>query len=53
MLQNTYVVMVMLGGVAVSKDLDYIQKLKFDYMYEFGGVMSPFNAWLMLRGLKH
>ncbi|AEE92052.1 Methionine gamma-lyase [Tepidanaerobacter acetatoxydans Re1] len=41
-----------LGGVAVSKDADYIKKLKFDYMCEFGGVMSPFNAWLMLRGLK-
>lgn len=41
-----------LGGVAVSKDVEYIQKLKFDYMCEFGSVMSPFNAWLMLRGLK-
>ncbi|NMA54353.1 MAG: aminotransferase class I/II-fold pyridoxal phosphate-dependent enzyme [Firmicutes bacterium] len=41
-----------LGGVAVSRDKDYIQKLKFDYMCELGGVMSPFNAWLMLRGLK-
>ncbi len=41
-----------LGGVAVSKDADYIKKLKFDYMCEFGGVMSPFHAWLMLRGLK-
>ncbi len=30
--------------------MDYIQKLKFDYMCEFGSVMSPFNAWLMLRG---
>lgn len=40
------------GGVAVSKDIDYIHKLKFDYMCEFGGVMSPFNAWLLLRGLK-
>lgn len=40
------------GGVAVSKDADYIQSLKFDYMCEFGGVMSPFNAWLLLRGLK-
>jgi methionine-gamma-lyase len=40
------------GGVAVSKDADYIQELKFDYMCEFGGVMSPFNAWLLLRGLK-
>lgn len=40
------------GGVAVSKNVDYIQSLKFDYMCEFGGVMSPFNAWLLLRGLK-
>jgi methionine-gamma-lyase len=40
------------GGVAVSKDEDYIHSLKFDYMCEFGGVMSPFNAWLLLRGLK-
>lgn len=40
------------AGVAISKDIDYIHKLKFDYMCEFGGVMSPFNAWLLLRGLK-
>ena len=40
------------GGVAVAKDLDYVHYLKFDYMCEFGGVMSPFNAWLLLRGLK-
>ena len=40
------------GGVVISKDTQYIQKLKFDYMCEFGGVMSPFNAWLLLRGLK-
>lgn len=40
------------GGVAVSKDMDYIHYLKFSYMCEFGGVMSPFNAWLLIRGLK-
>ncbi len=40
------------AGVAISKDEDYIHKLKFDYMCEFGGVMSPFNAWLLIRGLK-
>ena len=40
------------GGVAVSRDIDYISRLKFDYMCEFGGVLSPFNAWLLLRGLK-
>ncbi|MCX7885529.1 MAG: PLP-dependent aspartate aminotransferase family protein [Caloramator sp.] len=40
------------AGVAVSKDIDYINRLKFDYMCEFGGALSPFNAWLLLRGLK-
>lgn len=40
------------GGVAIAKDIDYIHYLKFGYMCEFGGVMSPFNAWLLLRGLK-
>lgn len=40
------------AGVAISRDEDYIHKLKFDYMCEFGGVMSPFNGWLLLRGLK-
>lgn len=40
------------AGVAVSKDNNYIQSLKFEYMCELGGAMSPFNAWLLLRGLK-
>src|SRR5699024_12563705 len=40
------------AGVAISKDIDYINSLKFEYMCEFGGVMSPFDAWLLLRGLK-
>ncbi len=40
------------AGLAIAKDSDYIMSLKFDYMCEFGGVMSPFNAWLILRGLK-
>ena len=40
------------AGVAVSKDIEYIHKLKFEYMTELGSVMSPFNAWLLLRGLK-
>lgn len=40
------------GGVATSRDFDYVQRLKFGYMCELGGVMSPFNAWLLLRGMK-
>ncbi len=40
------------AGIAIANDKDYIHKLKFDYMAEYGGVLSPFNAWLLLRGLK-
>lgn len=40
------------AGVAVARDPGYLQSLKFDYMCELGGVLSPFNAWLLLRGLK-
>lgn len=40
------------GGVVTAKDAEYIELLKSEYMCELGGVMSPFNAWLLLRGLK-
>lgn len=40
------------AGVAIANDPNYVMSLKFEYMCEFGGVMSPFNAWLLLRGLK-
>jgi len=40
------------AGVAVAKDPSYVNSLKFDYMCEFGGALSPFNAWLLLRGMK-
>lgn len=41
-----------IAGIAVARDEEYLHKLRFDYLCEFGGVMSPFNAWLLLRGLK-
>lgn len=40
------------AGVAIAKDLKYIAELKFGYMCELGSVLSPFNAWLLLRGIK-
>jgi methionine-gamma-lyase len=40
------------AGIAISKDQEYIHNLKFGYMCELGGVMSPFDAWLLIRGLK-
>jgi methionine-gamma-lyase len=40
------------AGIAVSRDQNYVDSLKFEYMCELGGVLSPFNAWLILRGIK-
>lgn len=40
------------AGVAVARDEALLHTLKFDYLSEFGGVLSPFNAWLILRGMK-
>lgn len=41
-----------LGGLVTSKDEAFLHRLKFGYMAEFGNVLSPFNAWLILRGIK-
>ena len=41
-----------IAGIAVSNDVKYIHYLKFEYMCELGGVLNPFDAWLILRGLK-
>ncbi|OPZ64127.1 MAG: Methionine gamma-lyase [Firmicutes bacterium ADurb.Bin506] len=41
-----------IAGIAVAADAEYAQELKFGYMCELGGVMSPFTGWLLLRGLK-
>lgn len=40
------------GGVAISNDKEYIDRLRFQYMCLFGSVISPFDAWLLIRGLK-
>ena len=31
---------------------EYIEHLNRDVLRDFGGVMSPFTAWLMLRGIR-
>lgn len=41
-----------IAGIAVAKRGEYASRLKFDFLCEFGGVLSPFNGWLLLRGLK-
>jgi methionine-gamma-lyase len=40
-----------MGGVAIGPK-SYIEHLNRDVLRDFGGVMSPFTAWLMLRGIR-
>ena len=40
-----------LGGVIVTNDKRYIQEVKHAII-EFGPSLSPFDAWLVLRGLR-
>ncbi len=40
------------AGVTVSKDEDYIKKLRYGFMCELGSALSPFSAWLLIRGMK-
>ncbi|MGH9772063.1 MAG: trans-sulfuration enzyme family protein [Candidatus Acidiferrales bacterium] len=39
-----------LGGIIVGRE-DTIDRINHDVIRDFGGVMSPFNAWLILRGI--
>jgi methionine-gamma-lyase len=40
-----------MGGAAIGTK-DFIEHLNRDVLRDFGGVMSPFTAWLMLRGIR-
>ena len=40
-----------MGGIVVGP-ADYIAELSRETLRDFGGVMSPFNAWLILRGIR-
>ncbi|MHB8079612.1 MAG: trans-sulfuration enzyme family protein [Candidatus Krumholzibacteriia bacterium] len=39
------------AGILVGK-ADWILKARFETVRDLGGIISPFNAWLLLRGLK-
>lgn len=39
------------GGVVIGKQ-DFITNMKDYIIRDLGGIMSPFNAWLLLRGLR-
>ncbi|HBS93531.1 MAG TPA: methionine gamma-lyase [Firmicutes bacterium] len=40
-----------IAGLVIS-DKDTMTKIKMTTLKDIGGIMSPFNAWLILRGLK-
>ncbi|ANU23709.1 methionine gamma-lyase [Planococcus donghaensis] len=40
------------GGVLVGSDADEMQHIRMTVQKDVGGIMSPFDAWLLLRGLK-
>lgn len=40
-----------IGGIIASNS-DIISKINDEYVHHFGPCMSPFNAWLILRGIK-
>ena len=40
-----------MGGAIIGKR-DLIEKISVESHRDLGGVMSPFNAWLILRGLR-
>ena len=39
------------AGVMIGKK-DFITRARFEMIRDLGGILSPFNAWLLLRGLK-
>ncbi|WP_301110039.1 methionine gamma-lyase [Sporosarcina sp.] len=41
-----------IAGLLVGKDQEEMQKIRSTVQKDFGGVISPFDAWLLLRGIK-
>ncbi len=39
-------------GGAIIGPKDYIHELSHEVIRDFGGIISPFNAWLLLRGIR-
>ena len=41
-----------IAGLLVGKDADEMMDLRMTVQKDIGGIISPFDAWLILRGLK-
>ena len=41
----------MIAGLIISSK-ELIDNMRIPYLKDFGGVLSPFDAWLLLRALR-
>ena len=41
-----------LGGLVIGNQRELIQRMRQEALVHFGGAISPFNAWLIARGLN-
>ena len=41
-----------IGGILVGKNEEEMQNIRMTVQKDVGGIMSPFDAWLLLRGIK-
>ncbi len=41
-----------IAGILVGKDADEMHQIRMSIQKDYGGIISPFDAWLILRGLK-
>ncbi|MBB4824271.1 methionine-gamma-lyase [Sporosarcina luteola] len=41
-----------IAGLLVGNDKDEMERIRMTVQKDYGAIMSPFDAWLLLRGLK-
>ncbi|KXH87171.1 methionine gamma-lyase [Sporosarcina sp. HYO08] len=41
-----------IAGLLIGKEKDEIEKIRLTIQKDYGGIISPFDAWLLIRGLK-
>lgn len=41
-----------IAGLLVGTDKEEMEKIRMTVQKDFGGIISPFDAWLLIRGLK-
>ncbi len=41
-----------IAGLLIGKDAEEMQKIRMSVQKDYGAIMSPFDAWLLIRGLK-